>query len=107
MADTAKQYDWTETGGFHPQLIRSLVTGAIVTPIVLAIPVAGIVARLTGSISIPIVVGILVLVAVIIYIFIFVAMIIPVFIFMAVLVFCIGKQLNGIRTKISHKQNDY
>ena len=64
MADTAKQYDWTETGGFHPQLIRSLVTGAIVTPIVLAIPVAGIVARLTGSMSMPIVVGILVLVAV-------------------------------------------
>ncbi|MEE2894291.1 MAG: hypothetical protein VX726_00985 [Planctomycetota bacterium] len=61
MADSAKQYDWSETKGFHPELIRSLVTGAIVTPLVLAIPVAGIVVQLTGSLSIPIVVAILVL----------------------------------------------
>ncbi len=40
MADTESGYDWAETKGFHREAVPSLLVGAVVVPIVLAIPLA-------------------------------------------------------------------
>ena len=34
MTDTEKQYDWTQTGGFHARLIPAIIIGALIcTPV--------------------------------------------------------------------------
>ena len=49
MADVENQYDWAEKKGFHPQLIKSMIVGGLVTPLVLTILVASVLSKIFPS----------------------------------------------------------